>query len=94
MSLTEYGFTDFQRASSHLIVAGLAIGALLYLFTLVKRVMNIREIPLLSKYMDFWTFKSFVTFIVFVLILIGFLGILDLIGSVQNEIRPMIRPGM
>ena len=89
MSLPEYGVTDFQKASSHLIVAGLVIGTLLYFYAFARRTMYgfvpsfIKNISFI-KNMNFFATKNFITFVVFLLILVGFMGLLDLVGQVQQ----------
>lgn len=89
MSLPEYGVTDFQKSSSHLIVAGLVIGTLTYFYAFSRRTMYgyvpsfIKNISIIRS-LNFFALKNFITFVVFLLILIGFLGLLDFVGQVQQ----------
>lgn len=93
MSLPEYGVTDFQKSSSHLIVAGLVIGTLLYFYAFSRRTMYgyvpsfIKNMSI-AKSVNFFAVKNFLTFVVFLLILLGFFGILDLVGQVQQVMAP------
>lgn len=85
MSVPEYGFTDFQKASNHLILAGLVIGTLVYFYSYARRMFNLSflaNFPFVRN-MNFFVIKNFLTFIVFLLILLGFLGMLDLVNQMK-----------
>lgn len=93
--IPEYGVTDFQKASSHLIIAGLVIGTLLYLYAFSRRTMygyvpSFLKNMSIARSVNFFAVKNFLTFVVFLLILLGFIGILDLVGQVQQVMTPSI----